>query len=107
MTPNTRLGRVLLIFAYSTPILAVAIYIAVALAGPIPLLGQSEGSSGHDHSDDQLFEGPSALYEAGPGTQVGTHAPYFEIEPADRKLVTLTDLLEAEKSTFLYFWAPT
>lgn len=69
MTPNTRMGRVLLLLAYSTPVLAVAIYITATLAWvPIPLLDQSEGSAGHGHPDAHLFEGPSALYEARPGT---------------------------------------
>ena len=100
MTPNTRMGMVLLMLAYSTPVLAVAIYIAVTLAWvPIPLLDRSEGSAGHDHPDAHLFEGPSALYETGPGTQVRTHAPYNVIHLEDGKLVSLTDLLEAEEPT--------
>ncbi len=109
MTSSGLLGRVLLILAYSTPVLGVALYIAVALVEiPIPFLGQAETSLAHDHSDDHLFhEGPGARAEAGPGTRVGSYAPYFEIELEDGSLVTLTDLIEAEKPAFLYFWTTT
>lgn len=108
MTDNRWGGRILLILAYSAPVLAAALYVAVALAEvSIPTLDRSETSTEHDHADDHLFMDPGALYKAGTGTGEGAYAPYFELELEDGTLVTLTDLLEAEKPTFLYFWATT
>ena len=99
------LVRVLLLPAYSTPVVAVALYVAVALVeNPIPSLSGAEGSPEQANSDDHLFhEGAGARAEAGPGALVGSYAPYFVIELEYGSLVTLTDLFEVEKPAFLYF----
>ena len=104
MTSESWLGKILLILAYAAPVIAVALYIAIAVADlPVPFLTRAEASL----EDEHYHEGPGILYEAGPGTRAGTFAPYFEIALEDGTLVTLTDLLEAEQPTFLYFWATT
>lgn len=70
---------------------------------PVPLVPREEANKRHGHTRE------ATLFTTAPwvGCPVGSLIPHFKLQPADGTAMTLTDLLESGKPTFIYFWATT
>ena len=103
MTGREWPGKALLGMAYATPVLALVIYISLALFDvPVPL---GFGGAADEHAE-HIHEGQEIQSQAS-GAGIGTMAPNFEIMLVNGATLTLQDLLESGRPTFLYFWATT